>query len=262
MSRFRWIALSLGLSGLLLAPPAGGQDRQPATDEPFWLGPYFAGLRWNEELNDPLDDSFIYGECIPPEGEGGCDWPLEVKNTTTCDYNPLRFEETPNRLFPLRGGGLAAEFNPSWVVVGTGVRTVTVNPEEFELMKAALREIRHRSDPAPQPLAPPVYPLPVLRELKRVTVAAERLGGIKAIARATDLPATRVRLRLQVAELLGPDALAGVPPPTMSTATVERLERLAFHAEFKPAKRARRLGISLAALKKKIRRVRGLSGPC
>lgn len=262
MLRPRWIALLLVLSGLALAPSAIGLDKRPPESELLWLGPYFAGLRWNQEQEDPLDDRFVYGECILPEGEGGCGWPLEIQNATSCSVNPLRAGEAARRLFLLRGGGIAAEYSPAWVEVGTGLQTATVNPEEFELMGAALREIRHRSEPAPQPLAPPVYPLPVLRELKRVTVAASRLGGIKAVARATALSAIEVRLRLRVAELLGPDALADVPLPTMSTATRERLEQLAFHAEYRPAKRARRMGISLAELKKKIRRVRGLSGPC
>lgn len=262
MPRFRWIALLLALTGLVVAPLAVGLDKRPPESELLWLGPYFAGLRWNVEEDDPLDDRFVYGECIPPEGEGGCDWPLEIMNTTSCALNPLRAGEDPRRLFLLRGGGIAAEYSPGWVEVGTGLQTATVNPEEFELMGAALRELRRRSEPTPQPLAPPVYPLPVLRELKRVTVAAERLGGVPAIARATSLPATEVRLRLRVAELLGPEALADVPVPTMSTATVVRLEQLAFHAEFRPAKLARRLGISLAELKKKISRVRGLSGRC
>lgn len=233
-----------------------------APAELFWLGPYFAGLRSNEPPIDPLYPRFTYGECILPEGEGGCGWRLEVQNSTSCADNPLRSEEGFDRLFLLRGGGIAAEYSPYWVEVSTGLQTATVNPEEFELMGAALRELRRRSEPSPQPLAPPIYPLPVLRELKRVKVAAGRLGGVKAVARATDLPTAEVRLRLRIAELLGPDALADVPAPTMSTATVERLERWAFYAEFKPAKFARRLGISLATLKKQISRVRGLAGRC
>lgn len=260
----RRLALFLALSTALVATATGGHAgaAAPAPEDPFWLGPYFAGLRWEPERVDPYRDRFVYGECVLPEGEGGCGWPLEVQNSSTCAYNPLRIDRVPNRLFLLRGGGLAAEYEPTRVAVGTGLQTTIVLPEEFELIGAALRELRRRSESAPQPLAPPIYPLPLLRELKRVTAAASRVSGIPAIARETGLPAIEVRLRLQVAELLGPDALADVPAPKMSTATVERLERLAFYAQYKPAKFARRLGISLAELKKKISRVRGLAGPC
>ena len=133
---------------------------------------------------------------------------------------------------------------------------------EFEIVGAALRDMRSRSQAAPEPLAPPVYPLPVLRELKRVTAVAGRLGGVKAIARATELEPAEVRLRLRIAELLGPDALAGVPPPTMSIATVERLRQLSFSAQYDLVGTAREEGISVASLRKKIRRVRGLTSDC
>jgi hypothetical protein len=104
--------------------------------------------------------------------------------------------------------------------------------------------------------------MPVLRELKRVTVAKKRVDKIGMIARAVKLPPAEVRLRLRIAELLGPDALAGVPPPRMSTATVERLRQLSFRAQFNPARTAREYGISKAALRTKIDRVRGLAGDC
>lgn len=264
MAGYRQPRLLLALCVLLLATVASGRAAAAPLppSELFWLGPYFAGLRSNEPPIDPLYPRFTYGECILPEGEGGCGWRLEVQNSTSCAYNPLRIDRVPNRLFLLRGGGLATEYEPTRVAVNTGLQTAIVRPDEYELMGAALREVRRRSEPSPQPLAAPIYPLPVLRELKRVTVAADRLGGIPAIAKATGLPGVEVRLRLQVAGVLGPDALAGVPAPKMSVATVERLERLAFNAEYKPAKRARAMGISLASLKKKVRRVRGLAGRC
>jgi len=54
----------------------------------------------------------------------------------------------------LRGGGLRTE--DEWVYVGTGDRTFTVETREPELMSAALREARRRSQPAPEPLPPPL----------------------------------------------------------------------------------------------------------
>jgi hypothetical protein len=139
---------------------------------------------------------------------------------------------------------------------------VTIFTNEFELLGAVLREIRPHSQPDPQPLAPPIYPMPVLRELKRVTAVEDRYDTAAEIAKAVHLPAVEVRLRLRIAELLGPDALAGVRPPTMSTATVERLRQLSFRAQYDPVRAAKEHGMSVAELRKKVRRVRGLAANC
>ncbi len=146
--------------------------------------------------------------------------------------------------------------------VGTGYRTFTVETREPELRTAALREARRRSQPAPKPLPLPVYPTTVLRELKRVTAAAERLHGVKAIARETELDPEQVRYRLRVAELLGPEALAGVPVPTMSTARVKRLIELAGNFRGHPTRTAEKNGMTVAELRKLVTRVRGLTGFC
>ena len=263
MLRVGRISLLVALCALLLTTaaysPVGAADQAPA--DQYWLGPYFAGLRLTH-TSSFNGKSFSYGDCEPPPGEGGCSLPAQVQNSSSCDRNPIGIDRLPYRVFLVRGGGLAAEYERTGVDVGTGSRTVTVYTNEFELMGAALREIRPQSDSAPQPLAPPTYPMPVLRELKRVTVAKKPFDAIGAIAMAIDLPAAEVRLRLRIAELLGPDALAGVPPPTMSTATVERLRQLAFKAQFNLARAARKLGISKAALRRKVNRVRGLTGHC
>jgi hypothetical protein len=227
----------------------------------YWLGPYFGGMRMTATPEDTRYATYVYGDCELPEGEGGCAPPVEIQNWSACTRNPLRLDVTPYQVFPLRGGGIAAVYESSAVDVGTGDRTVTVFAYP-ELMGAALREIYLHSQPGPEPLAPPKYPMPVLRELKRVTVPAEHGVGIKAIARKTGVPRDEVRLRLRIAKLLGPEALAGVPPPKMSTATVEWLSKLAHRAIYKPVLTARRQGISVAALRRKIRRVRGLAGAC
>jgi len=256
------IALFVALCALLLAMVGGsrvGAASQVPADQ-YWLGPYFAGLRLTGTTDYP-GRAFIYGDCEPPEGEGGCSPPAQIQNWSSCDRNPIGLDRLPYRVFLVRGGGLAAEYERTGVDVGIGSRTVAVFAE-FELMGAALREIRPQSDSVPQSLAPPVYPMPVLRELKRVTVAEKRFDQIGTIARAVKLPLAEVRLRLRIAELLGPDTLAGVPPPRMSTATVERLRQLSFRAQFNPARTAREHGISKAALQTKIDRVRGLAGDC
>jgi hypothetical protein len=260
MLRGRWIALLIALCSLLLASSAGGRvgDGDPSPAQTYWLGPYFAGMA----VSGTLGSSFVYGRCELPEGEGGCAPPAQVQNASSCARNPIGLDRIPQEVFLLRGGALATVNESTGVDIGTGTQTVTVYTSEPELTGAALREFHTRAQSGPEPLAPPVYPLPVLRELKRVTAVAGRLGGIGAISRATDLPPAEVELRLRIAELLGPEALAGVPAPTMSTDTVERLRQLAFRSQFHPARAAMRLGISVASLRTKLRRVRGLTGNC
>ncbi|HET9676621.1 MAG TPA: hypothetical protein VFP21_03845 [Solirubrobacterales bacterium] len=258
------IALLAALCALLVAPAASGQvgGGSLSEDEMYWLGPYYAGLRL-EGTPDQTGETFVYGDCELPEGEGGCSPPLEVQNWTSCTRNPIGLDVLPYKVYLLRGGGLAAAYEPTSVDVGTGHQTVTVFTNEVELMGAALRDVRRKSEAAPQPLPPPVYPMPVLRELKRVTAAAKRFDGVGAIAKAIDLPPAEVELRLRIAKLLGPGALAGVPVPTMSTDTVERLRQLSFDVGYDDlAKTARKHGMTVAELKAKIRRVRGLAGDC
>lgn len=263
MFRAGRISLLAAVCVLLLTTVActgAGAAEQPPADQ-YWLGPYFAGLRLTHTGEYPAK-SFSYGDCEQPAGEGGCSVPATIQNWSSCERNPIGLDRLPWRVFLVRGGGLAAEYERTGVDVGTGSHTVTVYTNEFELMGAALREVRPQSDPAPQPLAPPVYPMPVLRELKRVTVAKEQFGGVQAIAKAVHLPAAEVSLRLAIVELLPPDTLANVPPPTMSTDTVERLRQLAFQAEYNLGRTAREEGISKVALRKKIDRVRGLVNAC
>jgi hypothetical protein len=264
MNRARRIAFLAALLAVLLVSSAAGRGsgESRASRDPFWLGPYFAGMRVTSE-DSYTGASISYGDCELPEGEGGCSLPANVQTSTTCGRNPIAIDRLPYRIFPLRGGGLAVAYEATAVDVGTGNRTVTVYTNELELMSAALREVRRRSEPFPQPLPPPVYPMSVLRELKRVTAAAKRLGGVRAVARATELSPAEVRVRLRIADLLGPKALAGVPAPTMSTATVERLRQLAFAAdELGLGETARKHGLTKPELRAKIRRVRGLVGDC
>jgi hypothetical protein len=264
MHRARRTIFFAALLGLLLASSASGRggDGTGASKDPFWFGPYFAGMQVTGEQRF-RGASISYGDCELPEGEGGCSLPASVQTSTSCDRNPIAIDRLPERVFLLRGGGLAAQYEPTAVDVGTGDRTATVYTNELELMSAALREVRRHSQPTPQPLPPPIYPPVVLGELKRVTAAARRLDGAKAIAKATGLSPSEVKVRLRIADLLGPQALAGVPVPKMSTATVERLRQLAFAAdELGLAETARKHHLSQVALRAKIHRVRGLVGDC
>jgi hypothetical protein len=232
----------------------GGAADPPAPDQ-YWLGPSFAGLPLTDTgespgtNSTPPDKSFSYGDCELPEGEGGCSVPANVQNWSSCYRNPIGLDRLPQKVFLVRGGGLAAQYESTAVDIGTGNRTVTIYAD-YELVGAAMRELRPEADAEPQPLAPPVYPMPVLRELKR------------ASTKPSELAPEEVKLRLRIAELLGPDALADVPPPKMSVKTVERLRQLAFKAEFNFAETARKNGLTKAELRRKIKRVRGLAGHC
>lgn len=264
MVRVGRIVLLAVLGAMLFGASASGRnaDQQRASVDPYWFGPYFAGLRISEERDVPVAET-IYGDCKLPEGEGGCSWPARIETSTTCALNPIAHETPFAPVSLLRGGGLMTEDDELGLVyVGTGDRTFTVETREPELMSAALREARRRSQPAPEPLPPPVYPTTVLRELKRVTAVAQRLHGVKAIARETELRPDQVRYRLRVAELLGPGALAGVPVPTMSTARVKRLIELAVLVRLYPTRTAEKNEMTVAELKKLTSRVRGLTGFC
>jgi hypothetical protein len=264
MTRAGQIVFLAALLAMLLVSSAGGRSGgdSHASMDPYWLGPYFAGMRVTGE-ESYTGATIFYGDCELPEGEGGCSLPAQVQTSTSCARNPIAIDSLPYRVYPLRGGAIAVSYEATAVDVGTGTRNVTVYTNELELMSAALREVRRRSQSSPQPLPPPVYPMTVLRELKRVTVAAGRLHGVEAVARAIELSPAEVRVRLRIADLLGPKALAGVPLPTMSTATIERLRQLAFAAdELGLAETARKHHLTKAELRAKIRRVRGLTGYC
>lgn len=255
------IAFLVALCALALAAPAGGSQGSGRIDESemYWLGPYFAGLRFTERWYQ----TFEYGECKPPEGEGGCYLPARVGNATSCTRNPVGSNGVVRDVYLVRGGGLGVEYAPGAVDVGTGRQTISVRVSEPELLGAALREVRRRSEAGPEPLAPPVYPLPVLRELKRVTVVAEQGKGVAAIARETGLHPETVEVRLRIAEVLGPDALADVPPPRISVDTVEHWRQLAFGVQTHNLRHAaERHKMSVAELRRKIRQVRGLAGGC
>lgn len=253
------VVLCALLIGALGAARVGAAVSEP--NDLYWLGPYFAGMQVTGMPEEHGYATFFYGDCELPEGEGGCSVPADIQNWSSCARNPLRFDIIPYQVFPLRGEGIVSVYESSRAEVATGDRNVVVFAER-ELMGAALLEIHLQSQPGPEMLAPPKYPLPVLRELKRVTVPAERGLDVAAIARKTEVSPDEVRLRLRIAELLGPAALADVPVPTLSTAEVEWLGKLAHRAIYKPALTARRQGISVAELKRRISRVRGLAGTC
>ena len=75
---------------MLFGPSASGRtaDQKRASVDPYWLGPFFAGLSVSEERHFPVPE-FAYGECIPV-GEGACPWPARVENVDHLCTQPDR----------------------------------------------------------------------------------------------------------------------------------------------------------------------------
>jgi hypothetical protein len=249
---------ALLLFALLLCalPPAAVAARGS-----FWLGPSFEGL----PLTHDEPGFYVYGDCdIEPGSEGGCSPPLQVQNATSCERNPVGLDIAPSRLFKLRGGAIAATYEAGHLQMGSGRRAVTVFADSARQAIRAARALRRRFEEAPSArLAPPVYPAPVRREIKRVLVARRQHPTVNSIARATGLPRFAVRTRLRLGRLLGRDSFRQVPEPARPWSAVEQDRQAAFITQDSGERQAARdLGVSRAELRRMLRRVRGLAGRC
>ena len=100
----------------------------------------------------------------------------------------------------------------------------------------------------------------VLKELKRVAVAARTPESAEEIGRHLGLGPGAVRARLRVARLLPPGTLADVPVPKRSWAQVQHDRQIAFAARTHEAQK--RFGLTRAQVRAAVKRVRGLTGVC
>ena len=216
---------------------------------PFWLGPSFAG---HKLVAHTESDVFVYGNCTIPEGqdEGGCSPPLQLQDRTTCERNVVGLDVVPRRVYRVRGGGIAADYEPGAIDVGTGHTTTTIFANSDRFAHRAMRAMRRQGQRRPHRLAAPVYPIAVLKELKRVVVAARPRGIAPSVVRA----------RLRVARLLPPGTLDGVPVPKRSWAQVQHDRQIAFAAQVHQAQK--QFGLTRAQVRAAVRRVRGLTGAC
>jgi hypothetical protein len=216
----------------------------------FWLGPSFAGhkLDYHDETG-----IYVYGTCeIPPEqDEGGCSPPLQLQDRTTCERNVVALDVVPRRIYRLRGGGIAAAYEPGAIDVSAGHTTTTVFANSDRFARRATRRMRRRGQRRPHALAAPRYPPAVLKELKRVVVGGRHARG---------LPAGVVRARLRVARLLPPGTLRDVPVPKRSWAQVERDRQISFAAQAHQAQQ--RFGLTRKQVRRAVKRARGLTGTC
>jgi hypothetical protein len=223
---------------------------------PFWLGPSFAGypLVAHDETG-----VFVYGNCQATSDQG-CQPPLQVQDRTTCERNVVALDVVPRRVYRLRGHAIAAVYGRGTIDVAAGHTTTTTSARGDQLAYRAARALRRRGQPRPKPLGAPVYPAPVLGELKRVVAAARTPESAEEIGRYLGLGPGHVRTRVRVARLLPRGTLRHVPVPRRSWAQVQHDRQIAFAAQQHQAQR--RFGLSRAQVRSAVRRVRGLTGRC
>ena len=240
-------------------PDRPSPARSTADGGPYWLGPSYRG----HPLTTTLPNSYLYGDC-DPQPDAGCPLPYEVQHAAICERNPLSLDIEARRVFPVRGGAIAAEYGDATIDVGIGRHTVTVFAYTSERARRAVHQLRQRSQTEPpKRLPPPVYPKAVLQELKRVAVAHRRLRSIREVADRIGLSRRAAASRLRMATLLGPGALADVKVPERPWRIVRHERKVArFPQAIGRRATARRCGLTLPELRRIIHRVRGLTGFC
>jgi hypothetical protein len=215
---------------------------------PFWLGPSFAGHPLVAHTESGV---FVYGDCEPPPGEGGCAPPLQVQDRTTCERNPVGLDIVRRRLYRLRGHGIAAVYERGTVDVYSGRTTTTVFARTDALAARAVKALRRRGQARPRPLRSPHFPPAVLRELKRAVTAGQPPRGLGAGV---------WRARVRLARLLPSGTLRDVPVPKRSWPQVQHDRQIAFAAQTHQAQQL--FGLTRAQVLRAVHRVRGLTGSC
>lgn len=169
----------------------------------------------------------------------------------------------PRRVYRVRGGAIAASYNDG-TDVGIGHHTVTVFAHTRAKADRAVLQLRRRRQSAPPTYLPaPIYPRPVMEELKRVAVAHRRLGSVDAVAHRIGMEPGDVRTRLRMARLFGDEVMSKVRVPTRSWRVVERERRIALWARALGKRSAAdRYEVSEREVRRILDRVRGLSGGC
>jgi hypothetical protein len=123
------------VAGLALAGGACGGDDDPLGDRAqfrafplYYVGDSFAGHRLHGERSDDGSDensvNFIYGDCEPPEGEGGCPLPVQIENQRGCQPG-----SRPTRLLRIRGAPAAVFGVDDTLEIYTDGVTVRIHAE-------------------------------------------------------------------------------------------------------------------------------------
>lgn len=235
--------------------PAG---RAAARAKRFWLGDEFEGL----SLTHDEDGLFVYGDCDPGPGEGGCSPPLQVQNKTACERNPVGIDLPPRRLFRLRDGGIVSDYSDGFDVLA-GRSGFTVFANRRKQARRALGALRPRGAAAPVRLERPQLPFAVLLELKRVSAAWAGHRSVKEIGNRTGVSRWRVRTWLRLGTLLGREALEGIPVPELSWRAVRQYRQVAFLvSDLGVRGAAKHFDLAPAEVRRRVQRVRGLTGEC
>jgi hypothetical protein len=159
------------ISGLLLAAcatadaPDLGAARGFRAFPVYYAGDSVAGLPLEEVLGDPsqverkrdLTWYFVYGRCENPPSEGGCPYPLQIHDYSTCKRWAGLFEQQ-GRLVDFRGAKAirSREERRIQLEIFTGRTTVTISGEGAKVIEAAARALRTVQQGRPSPLPPPV----------------------------------------------------------------------------------------------------------
>lgn len=113
-----------------------------------------------DQFEDKRDTAWIliYGKCEDPPDEGGCPYPLQIHDYSTCARWADQLHRNPRRMFDFRGAKAIRLFQgggAAWEIF-TGRTTVTISATDRDILHSAARALRlvHREHPSPLP--PPV----------------------------------------------------------------------------------------------------------
>ena len=157
-------------SGLFLCgcatddPPSLSEIKAFRAYPVYYSGDSVAGHSLNEVLGDPAkyEDErdaawvLIYGKCEDPPDEGGCPYPLQIHNHSTCSRWASQLDRN-HRLFDFHGAKAARLFQgggAAWEIF-TGRTTVAISAIDRHILLSAARSLRTVQRDYPSPLPPP-----------------------------------------------------------------------------------------------------------
>lgn len=131
----------------------------------YYPGESVDGHSLREVLGDPTQYGdkrdttwiLIYGRCQDRPDEGGCPYPVQVHNYSTCTRWATQLDRNPRQLFDFRGAKAIRLFQgggAGWEIF-TGRTTVTISAEDQQLLHTTARALRTVDQEHPSPLPPP-----------------------------------------------------------------------------------------------------------
>jgi hypothetical protein len=131
----------------------------------YYAGDSVADLPLEEVLGDPtaVEDKrelawiFIYGHCEDPPGEGGCPYPLQIHDYSTCERWAGSLEHH-GHLIDFRGAKAyrSKEERLIHLEIFTGATTVKLGGDDPQVIEAAARALRTVRQGRPKRLPPPL----------------------------------------------------------------------------------------------------------